>query len=334
MSATLDRVVNSAVGRWGIRAASKFVSRPPLILFYHGVSAPSMPANGGIRLRNVSEKHLPLDAFASHLRTLSQTRRVIPLAEMVESLRAGESLAGTVAITFDDGYENNFLQAAPALADFKMPATFFLSTGFIGTDTWIWTDRLEMMLDETKVEVLTFELTGQSFSLRGTPEKRAALAAVKGVLKRLPNIERLNVMHELERALRLSEVPPPDGDYRFMNWDQARRLADAGFDIGGHSISHPILSKLPLEEAKQEILGSCEKISAEIGKCSASFCYPNGKVSDYTQELKRYCEKHFRSAVSTNHGVAHADELYELKRLGPPTGARKANIEWLLFRAK
>jgi peptidoglycan/xylan/chitin deacetylase (PgdA/CDA1 family) len=317
-----------------MRRLSRLSSRPPLILFYHGVREDTLPLAERGGLKGVSEKHLPQSAFVSHLETLRASRHVIPLTEMVEALHAGDNLDGSVAITFDDGYENNFLQAAPALADFKMHATFFLSTGFIGTDSWIWTDQLEMLIDKSESKALICSHVEKSYPLRSIQDKRAALVDLKAMLKRMPNSQRLVMLQEIQNTLGVRDIQPPYGDYRFMNWDQVRRLCSAGFDIGGHTISHPILSRLPLDEAKREILGSCERINVEVGKCSSTFCYPNGKSSDYTQELSVFCADHFRSAVSTNHGVAHAREMYELKRLGPPTGERRANIDWLLFRAK
>lgn len=59
--------------------------------------------------------------------------RVVPLSEQVANYRSGVNMGGTLSITFDDGYLDNFEVAAPILRDLGLPATFFVATGFIGT---------------------------------------------------------------------------------------------------------------------------------------------------------------------------------------------------------
>jgi len=66
--------------------------------------------------------------FAAHF-------RVVPLSEQVDACAAGGDLGGTLSITLDDGYRDNFEVAAPILRRLKLPATFFGVSGFIGTQT-------------------------------------------------------------------------------------------------------------------------------------------------------------------------------------------------------
>lgn len=66
---------------------------------------------------------------------------VIPLDEMVTRLQSGQSLSRTLAITFDDGYRDNYQFAAPRLRSLGLPATFFVVSDFLGTNTVAWWDR-------------------------------------------------------------------------------------------------------------------------------------------------------------------------------------------------
>lgn len=66
---------------------------------------------------------------------------VVPLSETVRRLERGEPLAGTLAVSFDDGYRDNFEFAAPVLSSLGLPATFFVVSDFLGTSTIAPWDR-------------------------------------------------------------------------------------------------------------------------------------------------------------------------------------------------
>src|SRR5262249_43066013 len=93
--------------------------------------------------------------------------------------------------------------------------------------------------------------------------------------------------------------------------------AASGFELGAHTVNHPILSRIPFEEARDEILESRRRIEAEVGRCSPVFCYPNGKTEDYTPAIVELCRSHFQAALSTQFGRARPTELFELRRIAP-----------------
>ncbi|MDA8347692.1 MAG: polysaccharide deacetylase family protein [Pseudomonadota bacterium] len=71
------------------------------------------------------------EAFCNFFRTHFQ---IVRLSEQVAGCRAGRFMGGTLSITFDDGYRDNFEVAAPILRRLGLPAAFFVTTGFLGTD--------------------------------------------------------------------------------------------------------------------------------------------------------------------------------------------------------
>lgn len=302
---------------------------PPLILMYHGVSR-EKPSGG---LRNCEGKHIAVDQFVRHLRMLGRSHKVIPLSDMVEGLRSGLDMRGTVSITFDDGYENNASVAAPVLSDFRMTASFFVTTGFIGTGRCIWTDRLEIALDRTRAHSLRMPGEKELLPIRSLPEKRHALRMLKTYLKTQPSGDLDSIVDELTAGLGSRGIGP-EGDYRFMNWNQVRELVAAGFEVGAHTVSHPILTKIPFDEAAAEILESRDAIVRETGTCSSTFCFPNGKSSDFSTELKDLCRTHFTAALSTERGRAIAEQIFELRRLSPSGEGKGENFEWMLLRAR
>jgi len=300
----------------------------PMILMYHGVST-----GGSAGLRNCEGKHVPRDLFTEHLRFLKKYKNVVSLNDMVEGIQHGDDLRNVLALTFDDGYENNCTVAAEILSDFNMPAAFFISTGYIGVNRWMWTDRVEHALDRTDRDAVTVPGVPGVLSLATFPQKKLSLRRIKAYLKQQPGENCESYVRELENELGLRETDP-SGDYRFMSWQQVRDIATAGFEIGAHTVNHPILSRIKREDALNEILASHERICAEIDRCSEVFCYPNGKLTDYTEEIKDICRLHFRAALSTNRGPARRADLYELNRIGIDSSTTLSQLAWVLFREK
>ena len=100
--------------------------------------------------------------FREHLDVLRRSRRVVPLGVMLASLRAGESLEGTVAVTFDDGYADVGREAAPALEEYEIPATAFVITSAVGSEREFWWDELEQLVLHARdlPEILELEIGG------------------------------------------------------------------------------------------------------------------------------------------------------------------------------
>ncbi len=329
--ARIASLLIDAAARSGALALALALKRSvPLILMYHGVSARRGAPDS---LRNYDGKQIAAAFFIKHLRLLRRMRRVIPLSELVAGLEQRQDMSNAVVITFDDGYENNALVAAPALADFNMPAAFFLTTGLVGTESCIWTDRLEIALDRTDAVSLQLPGSGANLPIRSLGDKRRALISVKAMLKLRARQRVEDIAEEICRRLGVVDICA-EGDYRFMCWDQARALVRTGFEVGAHTVTHPILSNLPFDEAVLEILSSKARIERETGQCSSTFCFPNGKRSDFSVELMGVCRRHFKAALSSERGAASVEDLFELKRLSPAGPGRGETLEWLLLRTR
>jgi peptidoglycan/xylan/chitin deacetylase (PgdA/CDA1 family) len=93
------------------------------VLAYHRVDVPDGDVN------NVSPEN-----FAKQMAFLRSRYKVIPVAELLEILAQGRSVRRTVVVTFDDGYRDNYLNAAPILLKYGLPACFFFSSGIVGTE--------------------------------------------------------------------------------------------------------------------------------------------------------------------------------------------------------
>jgi peptidoglycan/xylan/chitin deacetylase (PgdA/CDA1 family) len=299
--------VTSSPGRLALKAAGKIgLARrllapdrgEPIVLMYHGVAA----ANDSGSLAVGADKHVDENLFREHLQLLAAHRRVVPLSTLIDGLLSRADCRGMVALSFDDGYLNNAQCAAPILREHSMSATFFLASGFIGANRWAWTDRLEYVtsrgLEETRQELLLLTKAKlKALDWKLAEERVAEIAAQCGVPDAAPH-----------------------GRYRFMSWDDARALVKEGFEVGAHTVNHAILSRVPLAEATEEILKSQAKVKAETGACSRTFCYPNGKRTDYTNEVMDICREHFDAALSAEAGTARIEDRFEIRRIGVDDG--------------
>ena len=98
-----------------------------------------------------------------------------------------------------------------------------------------------------------------------------------------------------------------------MNWTQVREMAAAGVSFGAHSVTHRILTTIPVPEAREEAVGSRDVVLRELGHVTA-FSYPNGNWNEDVAAAVR--DAGFRLAFSTERGaVGPGDNRMALRRV-------------------
>lgn len=116
--------------------------------------------------------------FETFCRYFQNHFTVVPLSEQIAGTRSGRNMGGTLSITFDDGYRDNAEVAAPILRTLGLPATFFVVTGFIGTDySPPWDAHLAQppgWMDWNQVRALR----DQAFEIGGHTDRHIDLGAV------------------------------------------------------------------------------------------------------------------------------------------------------------
>lgn len=101
---------------------------------------------------------------------------------------------------------------------------------------------------------------------------------------------------------------------KMAGWRELKEMAGYGITIGSHTLDHPNLTRLSLEEARHQIKESKALLEAHLGRPVEVFCYPYGK---YNHELARVVrESGYRAAVTTGQGLAGpGDDPFTLKRV-------------------
>ena len=293
-----------------------------LILLYHRVADAK---DDPLRL-SVSPR-----AFEEQLDVLVATRRVVGLEEV-----AAEREAGTVAVTFDDGYRDNATAAAPALAARGLPWTLFACTGHVENGCAFWWDEVTCALETARPEAaaeLRLALPGGPRAWRvGTSEtRRRARIALSAALQDLdPDGIALAVDSLRQWARSSSET---DALARPMSIGDLRELAGAGVAIGAHTRRHRSLASATAEDQRAEIARSRADLESWLGRPPTSFAYPFGvpgaDLNDLTMRIVR--DAGFSCAVvNSSARVDRTSDRFALPRAAVPNVRGDEFARWLL----
>jgi peptidoglycan/xylan/chitin deacetylase (PgdA/CDA1 family) len=263
----------------------------------------------------------PIERFAASMEYLTRHYRVVSLRAITEDLRRGVVRPYTVAVTVDDGYDEVFTLAAPVLRRYGVAASLFVISDFIDGRLWPWPDRLSYVVQRAPRDRVVFTRRGSVhvLELRDEADRQRAEARWLEHAKRLPVVEREELLETMAAAAGIAIPAAPPPEYRPMTWAQLRALAADGFDVGAHTRTHPILSRVDAAQLRAEIEGCKEHMERELGLEVPHFAYPNGGAEDYTPEaVEVVAQAGYRAAVTcVGGGNTPATSLFELRRIGP-----------------
>jgi peptidoglycan/xylan/chitin deacetylase (PgdA/CDA1 family)/VanZ family protein len=190
-----------------------------------------------------------------------------------------------VLVTFDDGYADNADVAWPILRTKQVPAVVFLATEHIGTGRAFLWDLVALAIESTRKSIAALPLLGE-IVLSSARERNLATKLWVEQSKALPPLQRWLALRALLETLDVNIDESAFGAL-YLSWDEVRRLASEGLDFGGHTLTHPILTKSSYLDARREIEGSRSKIASILGRAPCAFAYPNGSAKDFNPEHEK-----------------------------------------------
>jgi len=263
---------------------------------YHNIDTPSSdPWELAVSPKNFEEQLNVLKKY-----------RVVPASQLAEEISAGKVISKTICLTFDDGYEDNLVNAKPLLERYGTPATFFISHHFIESREAFWWDELGWLILESDSlpENLSLDLAGQDFyfylgvDAELSPEKLQLQN--KWVWHRRPPTKRAELYLEIWKLLK----PLPHEKireslgllYRWaggapriqrsaMNAQQLQELVGHPLiDTGIHTMTHPSLARHHAEFQINEI-ESAEGSLKKAGLKASLIAYPYGDFNEETLKI-------------------------------------------------
>ena len=246
-----------------------------IILIYHRVG----PKTNDWSINPLDEK-----IFEYQLNYLIQNNfEIVSLDNLSEMIINDSIPEKTAVITFDDGYKDNYEFAFPILKKYNAPATIFLATGPIEQKKLFWWDEVNYALFYTDISSIDLDSVG-NYKLNSDDDKINAGINIIEKLKKLNNSKKESL---IEKIIDLSGVNIPQNlnKHNILSWNEIKRMNKKDIEFGAHTVNHPILTNISIEEAKWEILNSKNCIEENLETEIKSFAYPNGDYNDKIASL-------------------------------------------------
>ena len=282
--------------------ASSHRRRPGcLVLMYHRVGDDRDPL-----------PHLDIEDFRQQIRWLAEHCDVIGAEQLKPAARARAGSRVPVLLTFDDGSRDYHDFAYPVLKEFGVPGVVFLVTDYIDRPRLFWFDRLHLAVHAAQVDQVTLPWNPDRKLALGRDQNGAVIDECKRYLKGVADDVKERLLEELHSALGSPSLP--DIGRQVMSWDEVRATMDLT-TYGGHTHTHPLMSKIDGVRLREEVRLCRDRIVAETRTTPTLFAYPNG---DFTADVKAaVAERGFDVAFSTIKGINDsATDWLEVRRLG------------------
>lgn len=251
--------------------------------------------------------------FGRQLDILKRFYRVLPLSDALKRLERNNLPGRSVSITFDDGYADNCTVALPMLVERGLHATFFVTAGFLNGGI-MWNDIVRFCVRQagSLKPFQPYLPDGAQSAVTLTHSE-----VIEATLQRMKQEEpgKRQVMVE-ELAELLGTKIPTD---LMMSSAQVRALADAGMEVGAHTLTHPILSRISSDHAWWEISESKRALEEIISRDVDLFAYPNGVPGEdfMAEHIRMVRDAGFSAAVTTSPGAADGIDCFQLPRYAP-----------------
>ncbi|BBH22983.1 hypothetical protein Back11_43280 [Paenibacillus baekrokdamisoli] len=285
-----------------------FFTKGLYIVGYHRISE-NLPAKD-VHVLAITQKNL-----ADHFQYYNKQFEIITLDQVEPLLKQAKLKKNYMVVTFDDGYRDNFTLGQALFKKFEIPATIFLTASPIEERMPLWTDSIDHMVFSSKLDSVLLKLQNLKgeFSLTTQHDRVQLSELVKNEIKQHNEQIKQQMIKELGYRL---EVGIMTSDALMINWHEVKQLMEVNVQMGSHTMHHPTLSAIDLQEAIGELKQSKSLIDQRIGQEVRHFAYPYGRSVDYNDAVKKEVSKIYSTAVTAINGINYSGhDLWELDRV-------------------
>jgi peptidoglycan/xylan/chitin deacetylase (PgdA/CDA1 family) len=307
-----DWVKRTLVGSGALHLAAKVKSPSVAVLFYHSVMDDPSPYQSSL-----GEIVHSTQVFRQQMESLARHYNPVTLSDVLDFLRDGRDLPPRpVVVTFDDGYKDNLEVAAPVMNRLGVPGVFYITVDCIDNQRLPWPARLRFAIYTTTKHSLACE--SLLFTLGSAEQRTEAFLKLSDLCAPLSG----QVQEEFVRAVESQlEVDSSRIEARLlMTWDEIRKLAGSGHEIGSHTMTHPNIAYVAESEMQVELTQSKRRLEQELKQEIIHFAYPGPALRPNWNQRSREITKQvgYQTATTIEHGpVRKQDDPLTMKRIGP-----------------
>lgn len=259
-----------------------------------------------------------MDTFRWQIGVIKKVFRIMTFGECLERKeKDGRWPDYSVVLTVDDGYFDFYRCVLPLVREMDVPMTFFVTGNFVDGKIWLWPDKIEYLLKNTRTKRLALNFNGQDdvYDIDDDPANQEWTWKV--LVDRciaMKNEDKEKFLQMLEEKLEVVLPDRPVPEYAAISWKQLREVVAEGVEIGSHTMNHPILSKITEGHVREEVVSSKKFIEERLGQGVVSFCYPNSgprDITPYVVEMTRMAG--YRGAVQG--GGVPGEDLFRIPRI-------------------
>lgn len=271
------------------------------VLMYHGVFS-SANVSG---VTNYWRYNIRRHTLEQHLAYLSRHCNPISLSELCAGARP-PGKKPNVVVTFDDGYENNYLLAFPLLKRYRIPAVFALPTAFVYHREPLWNDLVEYSVNNAASEqvVIRWARVTRRFSIAHRVGRVELYKWLMHQCVRMRQERRAGFIETMADALGTPFRAPEffqNADYRPLTIPQILEMADSGLiEFASHSVHHYLLTNVRRSQRIRELQESKDQVEMITGRPCTTFSVPGGMYNRAV--LQDSVTAGYRTTLTSMHG--------------------------------
>ena len=309
----LKRHLKAALTRSGLLSMTARLAKPRIALLkYHSIRDRPEAYEHSIGAGIIHTSAV----FAEQMELVAKKFDPISMDDIWLSLNGEKQLPPRpVAVTFDDGYADNYEIAAPILNRFGISAAFYITVSSVDRGRPPWFCRVRHALGTTRTKIWRDSIGQCIRSIEDPGGRRKAFLTVSERCASTTGAEQEKVIVLFERELEVEALDAPD---LMLDWDQVRCLHREGHVVGSHTMSHPNMAHVTQTEASWECTESKRRIETELKSAAHHFSYPSPILEPHWSAATLTATKTagYRTAVTSHAGpVGPGDNPLALRRV-------------------